>query len=81
VVKSFAFKGRCPGGNLHVSSLMMFHKNYEHCGGFHFHSTILFFIYMQPSCHRVVDGADSTSVGFKPNTQAFIESYNEALKR
>jgi hypothetical protein len=26
-------------GNLHVSSLMMFHKNYEHCDEFYFHST------------------------------------------
>jgi hypothetical protein len=41
------FQGRTLNGNLHVSSLMMFHKNYKHCGEFYFHYTFLWvFMYM-----------------------------------
>ncbi len=36
---NFFFKGKTPNGNLHVSSLMMIHKNYKHCNEFYSHST------------------------------------------
>jgi hypothetical protein len=52
--------------------LMMFHK-LRTLWWVYFHSTIFIFIfmYMQPWCHRVVDGADYMSVAFKP-TQTSI---------